>query len=934
MNVFDLYAKLSLDTSQYTEGLNDAKKSTSTLGSAIKSGFGTAVKVAGAALTAATTAVTAFGAASVKNFAAYEQLVGGVDKLYGDASEKLQAYADAAYKTAGMSANQYMETATSFSAALINSLGGDVDKAADMTDMAMRAMSDNVNVFGSDMSAVQSAFQGFAKQNYTMLDNLKLGYGGTKSEMERLIADANDYRKSIGESADLSIESFADIVQAIQSVQEAQNIAGTTNKEAMSTIEGSANAVKAAWQNVITAIGRGEGLKEAFSNFTSALFGESEGEGLLNQIIPRIETTMEGIGGFIEEAAPLIADKLPALVSAVLPNAVNAGIQLLGALGQGLVDNAPLILDSILELVGIMADTVVNSAPQMIKATADLLTTMGNKIADAVDVVVPAMTDLIIGMAEALTNPESISSLIDAAMNIISALADGLLNAIPQLVQAVPTIIDNLVTALTNNLGKVIDGVLQLVNGVLGALPTIIQALVKAIPKIITSVVNALKSAIPQLVQGVLSLVQAIAAALPEILPVLIDAIPIIINSIVSAVLELLPVLLDGVIQLIMGLVAALPDIIIYLVDALPDIINTIIDALMDNLPLLIAGAIQLVIGIVEALPEIIAGLIEAIPGIITSILGAFGGIVEGLAGVFSRAWEGIKEVFSGVGNWFSEKFAAAKEGAQKAWDGVTSFFDGVWTNIKGAFSNVGSWFSQTFSTAKENSQKAWDKVGTKFGAFWTEIKNAFDTGGSEGVRAWFLSKFQQAYENIQEAFSKVGEFFAGVWKDIKEAFKIEDALQWGKDLIENFINGIKSMASKVGETISGVADDIKKFLGFSEPEEGPLSNFHTFAPDMMKLFAEGIDQNADIVNDAIERNFDFSDAIISSGENAEDAYRNSTSSALGQVISLLQEIVEHGLDVGLEGDAREIFRVVEKQNRQRTKATGYNTLAMAGTGG
>lgn len=172
MDVFDLAAKITLDSSDYESGLSKAGGLLSSFGSKVQSGLATAAKAGGVALAAAAAAVGTFGANAVKSYANYEQLVGGVDKLYGTASAKLQQYADAAYQTSGMSANAYMEQATSFSAALINSLGGDVSKAADMTDVAMRAMSDNVNVFGSDMSSVQMAFQGFAKQNYTMLDNL------------------------------------------------------------------------------------------------------------------------------------------------------------------------------------------------------------------------------------------------------------------------------------------------------------------------------------------------------------------------------------------------------------------------------------------------------------------------------------------------------------------------------------------------------------------------------------------------------------------------------------------------------------------------------------------------------------------------------------------------------------------------------------------
>lgn len=383
------------------------------LGGVLKVGLGAAV----AGVTAAGGAVAAFGKSAVDSYANYEQLVGGVDKLYGDASGKIQQFADEAYKTSGMSANQYMETATSFSAALVNSLGGDVNKAADMTDVAMRAMSDNANVFGSDMSSVQSAFQGFAKGQYQLLDNLKLGYGGTKSEMERLIADANEYRASIGESADLSIDSFADIIQAVQSVQEAQGIAGTTNKEAMTTIEGSATAVKSAWENVITAVGRGEGISEAMQGLADSFFGTGGGDGLLNQIIPRIQTTMEGIGQFISTAAPYIADALPTLLESILPSLTSTALTLLSTLGQVFTDNIGTLLSALIDVATQVTVQIAQALPEMLPT---IITTI--------------ITVLV----------ENLPKLLEAAVLIIAALAEALVASIPVFVDGVGTILKSI----------------------------------------------------------------------------------------------------------------------------------------------------------------------------------------------------------------------------------------------------------------------------------------------------------------------------------------------------------------------------------------------------------------------------------------------------------------------------------------------------------
>lgn len=293
----------------------DAATAGSLMGGKLKAAFGKVVAGIGAA--AVGKQILDLGKNAFQAYSDFEQLSGGVAKLYGNAGQSVSQYAAtqgksiaevtatwqrnnaaqdtvmknaaAAFKTCGMSANDYMTQATSFSAALINSLGGDTQKAAAMTDVAMRAMSDNINTFGSSAEDVSNAFNGFAKQNYTMLDNLKLGYGGTKEEMERLISDANAWGKANGEASDLSIDSFADVVQAVQQIQEKQQIAGTTSREAASTIEGSMNSAKAAWTNLLTELGKSDGsVKQAVQQLFDA------GVQVLKNALPRVGQIVSG----------------------------------------------------------------------------------------------------------------------------------------------------------------------------------------------------------------------------------------------------------------------------------------------------------------------------------------------------------------------------------------------------------------------------------------------------------------------------------------------------------------------------------------------------------------------------------------------------------------------------------------------------------------
>lgn len=473
MDLFDLAAKITLDTSEYERGLNDASGKTASFGASLKSGLATAAKVGVAAIGTAAAAVGALVKSSVESYAEDKQLVGGVETLFKDSADTVQEYAANAFRTAGLSANEYMETVTSFSASLLQSLGGDTQAAADYADMAITDMSDNANKMGTRMEAIQNAYQGFAKQNYTMLDNLKLGYGGTKTEMERLITDAEALDSSFTATRDANGDiamSYADIVDAIHIVQTEMGITGTTAKEASSTIQGSLSAMKSAWSNLVTGIADENAEFDVLvNNFVDSVVTVGD------NIIPRVEQALTGVGRLVEGLAPVIANAIPGLIANVLPPLLTAATSLIASIGQALIDNLPMLLSVALELVLTLANGIGESLPELI----------------------PAIVDIILQIVNTLTNPANISNLVDAAITIIIALAQGLINAIPQLIQAVPTIIANLVTALIQNTPKILEAGVQLIvalgRGIVQSVGSIIQS-VGQINQTITQTIRGLIS--------------------------------------------------------------------------------------------------------------------------------------------------------------------------------------------------------------------------------------------------------------------------------------------------------------------------------------------------------------------------------------------------------------------------------------------------------
>lgn len=491
------------------ESMKDATNSASKMSSVMKGIGSSAIKVGkglAVAGAAAATAVTALVSKSVGAFADYEQLTGGVETLFGAGGRSVEEYAQSvgksvsdiqgkydslmsaqnvvlenankAYMTAGMSANEYMDTVTGFSASLISSLGGDTNKAADYANSALVDMSDNANKMGTDMESIKNAYQGFAKQNYTMLDNLKLGYGGTQEEMKRLLSDAE---KLTGQRYDIS--SFADITQAIHAIQTQMDITGTTAKEASTTISGSWGSLKAAFQNVLVGLTTGGDMfdqsLDALIN-TAVTFGQN--------IIPAIKGALSGVGYLIEGLAPVIGETIPPLINDLAPTLANSAVSLISSLVNGLTQSATQFSECLSNMIIVAVAGISSVVPQ----------------------------------------------LLDAASKIVSNLMQGLTNSMPQIVNGAVTLVEGLVNGLVNNIPLLIMGAVQLVaslaNGLIANLPRIIDAGVN----LITGIVSASYSMMPQIIQNGMQLVVNLAVGLVRAIPQLIAALPRITGAIVK----------------------------------------------------------------------------------------------------------------------------------------------------------------------------------------------------------------------------------------------------------------------------------------------------------------------------------------------------------------------------------------------------------------
>ena len=593
---------------------------TSGLQSAMGSAISAVGKFSAAAVAAGATAVAALTKSAVESYADYEQLVGGVETLFKDSAGIVQEYAANAFQTAGLSANDYMETVTGFSASLLQSVGGDTEEAARIADQAITDMADNANKMGSSMESIQNAYQGFAKQNYTMLDNLKLGYGGTKQEMERLLADAE---KLSGVHYDIS--NLNDVYEAIHVVQGELGITGTTAEEASTTIQGSAAAMKAAWQNMLTGIADENADFDGLINNlveSVATFGEN--------ILPRIETALSGVGKLISGLAPIIVEALPGLVENVLPGFIDAIMEVVNSIVEAIPEVIPVLIQALVDIVMQLIECLAENLPTIIEAVIQGLEQIMNSLAENLPTIISGITQMLLQVIEVIIS--NAPQFLQAFLNLLLSFAEAELQALPQIIAELPT----------------------LINGI----------------------IDFLKQAIPMVMDGFIQLMTSLCEALPEIIAAITEVLPQLIDGIISGIVSLIPLIIDCGIQLFVALIENVSMIISKICDALPDLINGIIDGILSHLDEIIECGVQLFVALIENLPKILEALVEACGKILEAILEAIGKgfnkMAEAGLNLVKGLWQGIKDAAS----WLKNKIAGWVDdviGAIKGFFGINS---------------------------------------------------------------------------------------------------------------------------------------------------------------------------------------------------------------------------------------------------------------------
>jgi hypothetical protein len=564
----------------------------------VAAGVGSAMKGIGKAMGGLAIAA---GAASIKlgkevlsAYADYEQLVGGVDTLFGSASQTVQGYAENAFKTAGMSANEYMETVTGFSASLIQSLGGDTAKAAQVADMAITDMSDNANKMGSDIGSIQDAYQGFAKQNYTMLDNLKLGYGGTKTEMERLLADAEKFS-----GLEYDVSSYADVAEAIHVIQTEMGITGTTALEAEETISGSIAGMSSAVKNFVAGLGN----------------ADADIANLTGNVVDAFQTIVKNVAPILEN-----------LVSA-LPTAFNG---ILGAIGALL--------------------------PTLLSIATNLFTQVLNTIMSLLPTLIPVAVDALMVITGALI--ENLPLLLDAAMLLLITLVQGIAQSLPTLIPAAVNAITTIVQGLIDNLPMLLEAALQLILGLAQGLLDALPQLIEALPAIIIGLVDFLIAAIPQIIDTGIKLLTSLIEALPKIIDTLVKAIPKIINGLIKAIIGAIPQLIDAGFQLLTALIDNLPMIIDTVVVSIPQIVDSLVDAIIGNIDKIIVAGVKLFVALIKNQAQFVKAIIAVIPKIIKSIVDGFKERLGRMSEVGGNLIKGLWQGISDAGAWLRDKIS------------------------------------------------------------------------------------------------------------------------------------------------------------------------------------------------------------------------------------------------------------------------------------
>ena len=769
----------------------------------LQSGMGKVASVAqqalgvftGQMMTRAVDALANLGKSALDSVGQLEQNVGGVETLFGDAADAVIASADRAYQTAGMSANDYMSTVTSFSASLLQSLGGNTEEAAKVADMAIIDMADNANKMGTSMDMIQNAYQGFAKQNYTMLDNLKLGYGGTKTEMERLLADAE---KLTGVKYD--INNLNDVYQAIHAVQEEMGITGTTAKEAASTLEGSMASAKAAWDNFMNGSGDADQLADAFATAADNIVKN------LAEIIPRFAETLPALGG-------AIIAQIPGLVAAIVPAVLSAGQSVLKQLQDAVLDfDFAGTADKVVQMItGFIEGDGLGS---LLDTLATIFTGIVNGISSMLPSLLPALIELISYVVTSLL--DQLPAILDCALELILGLAQGILAALPVLIEALPEVISSIVEFLISAVPQIIDAGIELLMALVDALPVIIDALVDALPQIIRATVTALIAAAPQIAKAGIKLLGALIEAIPVIVVELAEAVPDIVAAIIDVLAELPGLIGEVFAEIVTDLVEWGQQMLSNASTAMSNMLSQV-NSIIQELP----GKIWT--HLVNAVNKVIAWGQQMVSNASTAasnMLSKVSGIIQELPG---KIWTHLVNTVNKVVAWGQQMVSNASTAASNMLSKVSSTLQQlpgkVWDYLSQAAQKVVTWGTQLAQKGAAAATQLFNSIvnglsslPSKMAEIGSNIVSGIWNGISSGWN-WLTNKVSNLASSLLDAAKDA----LGIHSPSKEF--ADEVGRWimpgvGKGLDKSMPATLKDMKAKAGELVSAMRAEMSASVG------------------------------------------------------------------------------------------------------------------------
>ena len=769
----------------------------------LQSGMGKVASVAqqalgvftGQMMTRAVDALANLGKSALDSVGQLEQNVGGVETLFGDAADAVIASADRAYQTAGMSANDYMSTVTSFSASLLQSLGGNTEEAAKVADMAIIDMADNANKMGTSMDMIQNAYQGFAKQNYTMLDNLKLGYGGTKTEMERLLADAE---KLTGVKYD--INNLNDVYQAIHAVQEEMGITGTTAKEAASTLEGSMASAKAAWDNFMNGSGDADQLADAFATAADNIVKN------LAEIIPRFAETLPALGG-------AIIAQIPGLVAAIVPAVLSAGQSVLKQLQDAVLDfDFAGTADKVVQMItGFIEGDGLGS---LLDTLVTIFTGIVNGISSMLPSLLPALIELISYVVTSLL--DQLPAILDCALELILGLAQGILAALPVLIEALPEVISSIVEFLISAIPQIIDAGIELLMALVDALPVIIDALVDALPQIIKATVTALIAAAPQIAKAGVKLLGALIEAIPVIVVELAKAVPDIVAAIIDVLAELPGLIGEVFAEIVTDLVEWGQQMLSNASTAMSNMLSQV-NSIIQELP----GKIWT--HLVNAVNKVIAWGQQMVSNASTAasnMLSKVSGIIQELPG---KIWTHLVNTVNKVVAWGQQMVSNASTAASNMLSKVSSTLQQlpgkVWDYLSQAAQKVVTWGTQLAQKGAAAATQLFNSIvnglsnlPSKMAEIGSNIVSGIWNGISSGWN-WLTNKVSNLANSLLDAAKDA----LGINSPSKEF--ADEVGRWimpgvGKGLDKSMPATLKDMKAKAGELVSAMRAEMSASVG------------------------------------------------------------------------------------------------------------------------